>query len=87
MSSLAGYLRKLAEKRVYDFEDIIEKYACALTKFSFLDFLLKNQPQQTRAIVQNSARFFVVCVGFIPILSALEYRGDTEKLCMPYSLL
>ncbi len=26
MSSLAGYLRKLAEKGVYDFEDIIEKY-------------------------------------------------------------
>lgn len=26
MSSLAGYLRKLVEKGVYDFEDIIEKY-------------------------------------------------------------
>jgi hypothetical protein len=26
MSSLAGYLRKLAERGVYDFEDIIEKY-------------------------------------------------------------
>jgi hypothetical protein len=26
MSSLAGYLRKLAEKGIYDFEDIIEKY-------------------------------------------------------------
>jgi hypothetical protein len=26
MSSLAGYLRKLAERGIYDFEDIIEKY-------------------------------------------------------------
>ena len=26
MSSLAGYLRKLAEIGIYDFEDIIEKY-------------------------------------------------------------
>jgi len=26
MSSLAGYLRKLAERGVFDFEDIIEKY-------------------------------------------------------------
>ena len=26
MSSLAGYLQKLAERGVYDFEDIIEKY-------------------------------------------------------------
>jgi hypothetical protein len=25
MSSLSGYLQKLAEKRVYDFEDIREK--------------------------------------------------------------
>jgi len=26
MSSLSGYLRKLAERGIYDFEDIIEKY-------------------------------------------------------------
>ena len=26
MSSLAGYLRKLAEKGVYDFEEIVKKY-------------------------------------------------------------